>query len=411
MPRPPRILFVHDSFPAQFGGLGRWLAAEGWDVAFVTAARGASDGSMRILGYRPHREPSRETHPYAQAMDRAAINAQGLVRTALAARRHGYRPDVIVAHSGPGAGMFAKDVFPEAAFVAYCEWWYRHPGVDVAYLERLDDRMRALTLEAPMHERARNAPIAMDLAASDAAICPTAFQASQFPEVFRRHLSVMHDGIDTDYFQPSPAARSSTLGGLVAEDAHVVTNATRGMEPHRGFPQFMAALPAILAADPKAVAVIAGENRVAYGGDAVRRVDWKARALAENDIDPTRVHFVGQLGRNDYLRLLQRSSAHVYLTVPFVLSWSMLEAMSAGCALVLSDTAPVREFADADSAVMVDLARPETIADTVLAVIARPDDSAPRRVLAREAAREALLLRRSTSRRRRCSRSFAGGSR
>jgi glycosyltransferase involved in cell wall biosynthesis len=281
-------------------------------------------------------------------------------------------------------------VFPQAAFVAYCEWWYRHPGVDVAYLERLDRSMRALTLEAPMHERARNAPIAMDLATSDAAICPTAFQAAQFPEVFRRHLQVMHDGIDTDFFRPAPEVRHSTLGGLVAEDAHVVTYATRGMEPHRGFPQFMAALPAILAADPRAVAVIAGENRVAYGGDALRRVDWKARALAENDIDPGRVHFVGRLGRDDYLRLLQRSSAHVYLTVPFVLSWSMLEAMSAGCALVVSDTAPVREFVDADSAVLVDLARPATIAEAVVAVMARPEEAARRRVRAREVVRATL---------------------
>ena len=165
-------------------------------------------------------------------------------------------------------------------------------------------------------------------------ICPTDFQAAQFPPLFRRALTVLHDGIDTDRFRPDPAARRDTLGGLVAEDARVITYATRGMEPHRGFPQFMAALPAVLAADPKAVAVVAGENRVAYGGEALRRVDWKARALAENDIDPARVHFVGHLAPADYLRLLQRSDAHVYLTVPFVLSWSMLEAMSAGCGLV-----------------------------------------------------------------------------
>ncbi len=378
MARAPRILFIHDSFPAQFGGLGRWLAGRGWEVSFATAARVADPGPMRILRYAPHREPSPATHPYAQAMDRAAIKAQGFVRSALAARRRGYRPDVIVAHSGWGAGMFAKDVFPEAAFVAYCEWWYRYPAADVAYLAELERRALEPVLEAPMHERARNAPIAMDLAASDAAICPTQFQASQFPGVFRRHLSVMHDGIDTGFYRPSAAAWRSTLGGLVAEDARVVTYATRGMEPHRGFPQFMAALPAVLRTDPKAVAVIAGENRVVYGGDGLRHVDWKARALAENDIDPTRVHFVGHLGTEDYLRLLQRSSAHVYLTVPFVLSWSMLEAMSTGCALALSNTAPVREFADADSVAMVDLADPRTISDALADLVSLPSEAAQR---------------------------------
>ena len=323
-------------------------------------------------------------------MDRAAINAQGFVRAALAARRAGYNPDVIVAHSGWGAGMFAKDVFPDASFVAYCEWWYRYPAEDVVYLARLAGREPGVALEAPMHERARNAPIAMDLAASDAAICPTEFQAAQFPELFRRHLSVMHDGIDTDFFRPSESARRSTLGGLVAEDAHVVTYATRGMEPHRGFPQFMAALPAVLRSDTKAVAVIAGENKVAYGGDGLRRVDWKARALEENDIDPARVHFVGHLTPRDYRRLLQRSSAHVYLTVPFVLSWSMLEAMSTGCPLALSDTAPVREFADETSAAMVDLGRPETIAQAVLELMSEGPSKSPRRVRARKSVKQRL---------------------
>ena len=391
MPRPARILFIHDNFPAQFGALGQWLAAQGWDVAFATAAPHAQSETMRILRYAPHRPPSRETHPYAQAMDRAAITAQAFVRAALAARRDGYRPDIIVAHSGWGAGMFAKDVFPEAAFVAYCEWWYRHPALDTAYLDALAGRTPTPALEAPMHERARNAPIAMDLAAADAAICPTEFQASQFPKVFRPHLSVLHDGVDTDFFRPSPTTRRSTLGGLVPEDAPVVTYATRGMEPHRGFPQFMAALPAILAAHPTAVAVIAGENKVAYGGDSLRRTDWKAKALAENAIDPARVHFVGRLDRADYLRLLQRSSAHVYLTVPFVLSWSMLEAMSTGCALALSDTAPVREFADAEAAALVDLAHPAAIADAVTALLAEPPDT-PRRVHARESVRASLAI-------------------
>ena len=134
---------------------------------------------------------------------------------------------------------------------------------------------------------------------------------------------------------------------------------------------------------PKAVVVVAGDNRVAYGGDDLRRVDWKARALAEADIDPARVHFVGHLDRAAYLRLLQRSDAHVYLTVPFVLSWSMLEAMSCGCALVLSDTAPVREFADESAAAMVDMADPGAIAAAVLDAASSAGRSSPRRRRAR----------------------------
>ncbi len=383
MARGPSVLFVHDNFPAQFGALGRWLANAGWEVSFATAAQQAEAPGMRVIRYGPHRKPSAETHPYAQPMDRAAINAQGFVRAALTTRREGLQPDVIVAHSGWGAGMFARDVFPKAAFVAYCEWWYSYPGADVRYLAELAGEKLPDGVEAPMYERARNAPIAMDLAAADAALCPTRFQAAQFPKLLAGGLTVEHDGIDSDLYAPDPVARRSTLGGLVAEDAHVVSYATRGMEPHRGFPQFMAALPRILAADPRAVAVIAGENRVAYGGSTLRRTDWKARALAEHEIDPARVLFVGPLPRGDYLRLLQRSDAHVYLTVPFVLSWSMLEAMSTGCALVLSDTEPVREFAGPEEAALVPFADPAALAEAVGATLAAPPEVEARRRAAR----------------------------
>ncbi len=369
--RAPSVLFVHDSFPGQFGALCRALVDRGWQVAFATAADAPATAGIRILRYAPHRAPSPQTHPYAQPMDRAAIRAQAFARVALDARAEGLAPDVVVAHSGWGAGMFARQVFPEARFIAYCEWWYRFPGADVAWLA--DHGYPAPTgPEAAIHEQARNAPIAMDLAAADGAVCPTAFQAAQFPPVFRAALTVLHDGIDTDRFRPEPGARGDTLGGIVAGDARVVTYATRGMEPHRGFPEFMAALPRVLAADPRAVVVIAGENRVCYGGDLLRRTDWKARALAANDVDPARVRFVGTLPPAAYLRLLRRSDAHVYLTVPFVLSWSMLEAMSTGCAMVVSDTGPVREFVDGGAARLVDIAAPGALADAILATLDEP---------------------------------------
>jgi glycosyltransferase involved in cell wall biosynthesis len=367
-----KILFIHDNFPAQFGALGMWLASQGWDVTFATNAKNASAPGIRVLPYGPHREPSKETHPYAQPMDKAAINGQGFARAALKAREAGYAPDIIVAHSGWGGGTFARDVFPRAAFVAYCEWWYRFPGADTVFLSELTGNPVSGTVESPMLESARNAPIAMDLTQADAVLCPTRFQASQFPARLQPLLTVQHDGIDTAYHAPDVLDRASTLDGLVARDTPVVTYATRGMEPHRGFPQFMASLPPVLAADPRTEVVIAGENRVAYGGRAQREVDWKARALEEHDLDPARVHFVGLLDRARYRRLLRRSNAHVYLTVPFVLSWSMIEAMSLACPLVLSDTAPVREFADADSATLVPMADPAAIARGILATLGDP---------------------------------------
>lgn len=378
--RSRRILFVHDRAPGQFGDLALWLARRGWDVLFATARAWDGLPGVRVLPYAPHRAPSPLTHPYAQPMDRAAIRAQAFVRAALKARRAGYRPDVVVSHAGLSAGAFVKDVFPEAAFVPYVEWWYNHPGPDVAFLAALGYAPSA-SVEAPMHERARNAPLALDLAAADAAICPTRFQAAQVPAALRGRLQVMGDGVDADLFRPAPAGLDRTLGGLVPADAPVVTYATRGMEPHRGFPQFMAALSPVLAARPDAHVLIAGENAVSYGGDALRSVDWRARALRETDLDPARVRFVGTLDRPRYLRLLQRSDAHVYLTVPFVLSWSMLEAMSVGAPLVLSDTAPVWEFAGSGEARLAAF-RAEAIAAAVLEAL--EDPSPARRRASRE---------------------------
>jgi glycosyltransferase involved in cell wall biosynthesis len=377
------ILFVHDNFPAQFGQFGAWLIGRGWDVAFATAKAGAAHPGMRILPYKPHREPSGQTHPYAQPMDKAAINAQGFARAAYAARSAGYRPDFVMAHAGWGGGMFAKDVFPEARCVPFCEWWYRTPAPDTAFLERCLPPRDAPPDTAILQD-ARNAPILFDLANADAAFCPTRFQASQFPPRLRAWLTVLHDGVDTVLHAPDPAAARSTLGGLVPEDAEVVTYATRGNEPHRGFPQFIRALPALFAARPKAHAVIVGENRVAYGDKRLRDVDWRAKLLDEVRPDPARVHFTGPLPRPQYIAVLQRSDAHVYLTAPFVLSWSMIEAMSIGCLLVASDTEPVREFAtDGETAVLTDFFDHDRLAERVIEALSDPGRGSRLRAQAR----------------------------
>jgi glycosyltransferase involved in cell wall biosynthesis len=379
-----KILFVHDNFPAQFGVVGAWLARRGWEVTFATAREDAEPPPRtRLFRYKAHREPTRETHPYAQALDKAAITAQAFARGAFPLRRQGYRPDVVMAHSGWGAGMFAKDIFPEAACVPYFEWWYNHPAPDAAFLARGDDRPED-TIETPLLQRSRNAPILMDLSGADAALCPTRFQAAQFPDWLGARLTVMHDGVDTALHAPRADARADTLDGLVPEGAEVVTYATRGMEPQRGFPQFVRALPRIFAARPNAHVVIAGENRVAYGGARDRAVDWKAKLLAEVAPDPSRVHFVGRLSRSAYVRVLRRSDAHVYLTAPFVLSWSMMEAMAIGCLLVASDTEPVREMAThGETAILTDFFDETALAERIVEALAEPGRFAPMRAAAR----------------------------
>ncbi|MTE01142.1 glycosyltransferase [Paracoccus sp. YIM 132242] len=383
----PSILIIHDHFPGQFGALALHLAANGWDVTFATRTMPVINPGYRVVSFTPHRGPSSKTHPYAQPMDRAVLTGQAFARTGIALRNEGYRPHVIVCHSGWGAGLFAKDIFPEARLVSYAEWWYNSPGADIAFLAGSYPDVIDSGPDARMMERARNAHLALDLSSADACLCPTHFQAAQFPASIKRDLIVGHDGIDTSFFSPGPP-EDPTLGGRVPDDARVVTFATRGMEPHRGFPEFMKAVPSIIAADRRIHVVIAGQNKVVYGPRSIRVRDWKAEALSTLNLDPARVVFTGALRVNEYRNLLRRSDAHVYLTVPFVLSWSMLEAMSAARRLVLSDTSPVREFAGTGQAILSAIS-PPSIADAVLEAL---DDVSDRSQRARDLIKDRIPL-------------------
>ncbi|MEL6264349.1 MAG: glycosyltransferase [Pseudomonadota bacterium] len=381
-----RILFSHQNYPAQFGAFGAWLATRGWDVTFATAKEGAEPPrGCRMIRMAPHRSVTEGVHRFASGHEQAMINAQGFANAAIRAREMGFVPDIVVAHSGWGSGTFAKAVWPETRFVAYAEWWYRYPPVD-----DLGTPPRSTLEDARAHALARNAPLLLDLAIADAAFCPTEFQAAQFPDHVRARLTVMHDGVDTATDAPGEAVALDGAGEPLPADAEVVTYATRGMEPHRGFPEFMRALALLQARRPRLHAVIGGEDRVAYGARLPEGESWKARMLAECAIDPARTHFRGPLPRGAYRRLLQSSDVHVYLTVPFVLSWSMIEAMSIACPLVASDVEPVREAVrDGVEARLVDHADIEALAGAIEALL--DDRDAARRLGA--AARRTAIAR------------------
>lgn len=336
-----QILFAHQNFPAQFGAFGAWLAQNGWDVTFITSAPDtAPPPGCRMVHMKPHREPTRGIHRFAFGLEKAMINAQAFANAAIGAREQGLAPDVVVAHSGWGSGTFAKAVWPQCKYVSYVEWYYRHPPVDLG-----PSGPRQREEDARAQALARNAPTLLDLAEADLVFCPTRFQADQFPEKLRRNMVVMHDGIDTDLHAPATDPVLPAAVGALPAGAEVVSFATRGMEPHRGFPEFMRALAKLQARRPRLHAVIGGQDRAAYGPGRKDGRTWKEAMLADLDLDEDRLHFTGLLARRDYVKLLQATHVHVYLSVPFVLSWSMIEAMSAACPLVLSDTVPVREAA------------------------------------------------------------------
>ncbi|MEZ5917570.1 MAG: glycosyltransferase [Parvularculaceae bacterium] len=374
-----RILFVHDNFPAQFGPIGDFLARKGWDVYFGTQRQGASSKTIKVFNYKPHREVTKGVHPYAGIFEKAAINGQAAARAFIQLKSKGFSPDVTVAHSGWGPGMYLKDVADAEGTFPILNGITTRSGPDTEYLnektQNEDDFART---------RGRNASILTDLAACDVGLCPTRWQRDQFPEIFHPKLTVMHDGVNTDVYAPSLGSGLVLPGLDLSHAKEIVTYVARGMEPYRGFPQFMAAAAKLQKMRPDAHIVIVGEDRVAYGRKLPEGETFKKRALAEHAFDLTRLHFTGLIPRDQYLRVLQASSIHVYLTVPFVLSWSMMEAMSAGCLVLGSDTIPVRELVrDQENGLLVDFHDTDLIAEKMAAALAAPDDYRAVRAAAR----------------------------
>lgn len=338
-----KILFVHQNFPGQFPHLAPALAARGHEVLALTDEKNQRPSPVRVVKYATPPEVT-TSHPlgrtYAQMAERGWLAARG----ARALRdRHGYRPDVIVGHSGWGETLFLREIWPEARLLVYAELMYRTQGQDVGF----DPEISPGTDEARVSTIARGAHLIQGLVMADAGLSPTRYQAESFPPELRQKLTVIHDGIDTDRVRPDPAARLTLPDGQVLKPGdEVLSYVSRSLEPYRGFHRFMRALPEVLAARPAAQVVIVGGDGVSYGSKPKDGESWKAQMLAELDgrLPLERIHFLGRVPYPTYLSLLQVARVHCYLTYPFVLSWSLTEAMAAGPLIVASDTEPVREL-------------------------------------------------------------------
>jgi len=359
-----KIIFLHSNFPAQFRHLATVLAKNPDNrVIFGTArAEGQMNGVYKAI-YRQARKPHKETHHYVRPLEDAVLQGQAVYRELDKLKSEGFYPDVVYGHSGWGAPLFIKDIFPEARLLCYFEWFYRSSGSDVGF-----DPDEPVTIDDKLRIRIKNSPILTDLYSCDAGLCPTAWQLSQFPEEFIPKIKVLHDGVDTGYFSPQNHEKlilpDIKLDLSSAEE--VVTYVSRGLEPYRGFPQFMEAISLLQKRRKKCHVVIVGEDRVAYGKRLPDGNTYKKLMLDKYDYDLSRLHFTGRLPYHLYLKVLRASSAHVYLTRPFVLSWSMLEAMSAGCLIIASDTQPVKEvIEDNMNGLLVNFFNTREIADKI----------------------------------------------
>ena len=340
------ILFIHQNFPGQFRHLARYLAAEeGWNVVGLGDARNIRPGHfgerLKVLSYR-HEDTPPSGHPYLHGLESRVRRGQAVVRALSAIRQQGFVPGIVCVHPAWGEALFIREVFPHARVLSYSEFYYHSTGADVGF----DREYSAETLDDTCRLRLRNVSNLLALSESDRAWSPTRWQAAQFPAELRQKIAVMHDGIDTQAARPADADCSfEWQGRRFSSGDSVITYVARNLEPYRGFHIFMRALPRILAENPHAQVIIVGGDEVSYGRVPAAGGSWRAAMLGElgAQVDPARLHFTGRLPREQYLSLLRVSAAHVYLTYPFVLSWSMLEAMACGCVLVASATPPVQE--------------------------------------------------------------------
>lgn len=340
-----RILFVHQNFPGQFKHLAPTLAADPVNevVAFtMQKAASAQWQGVRIVPYQVNRGTSPTVHSWVSDFETKVIRGEAAFRAALTLRDSGFSPDVIVAHPGWGESLFLKEVWPNATLAIYCEFFYHPTGADVGF----DPEFPAQDAGDVCRLRLKNTNNLLHFEVANAGIAPTHWQASTFPEPFRNKITVVHDGIDTNAITPNPHVSLTLNNNLtLTKQNEVITFVNRNLEPYRGYHIFMRALPQLLSARPHARVLIVGGNDVSYGAKPPQGQKWKDIFLNEvrSQLDMGRVHFLGNISYPLFISLLQLSTVHVYHTYPFVLSWSLLEAMSAGCAIVASDTPPLRE--------------------------------------------------------------------
>jgi glycosyltransferase involved in cell wall biosynthesis len=380
------ILFIHPNMPGQYKHLARAFGAENKHrIFFVTKHKTMEIPGVNRVTYLVDKHPSPATHRYLHNAAQAVIEGQHAWRAFhLLKTQHGFVPDVIVAHPGWGGALFAKDIFPQAPLLSFCEFYYRATGADVGFEESSneDDIARV---------RIKNTNNILNLEAADWCISPTYWQWSLQPSEFHSKFSVLHDGIDIKTCVPNPHASLTLPNGRTFKPGdELVTYIARNFEPYRGFPTFMKAAEILLRERPNCHIIAVGADDISYGKKAPEGTTYRKMWMEQTNLPRDRIHFVGMLPYSQLITLLQISAAHLYLTYPFVLSWSMMEAMACGVALVASRTKPVLEVVeDGVNGLLADFASPEDVA----AKLGQLLDDPTRNVAMREAARKTILER------------------
>ena len=346
------ILFIHQNFPGQFKFLAPALVKLGHHVTAMSIKKcnPADWPGIDLVHYTANRRSTQGVHAWVANLETKVIRGEACFHAALKMHAEGYMPDVIVAHPSWGESLFLREVWPQSRIGIYAEFYYHAQGADVGF----DPEFLSNDPGEACRIKLMNVNHQLQFEEAIAAISPTKWQASTFPVWFRKKITIIHDGIDTELLKPNPQITfqlNKTLK-LTRQD-EVVTFVSRNLEPYRGYHIFMRALPEIIKQRPNAHILIVGGDGVSYGQPSKDGLKWKD--IFANEIRPLisandqqRVHFLGNIAYKSFIGILQLSTVHVYLTYPFVLSWSLLESMSVGGVIVASNTAPLHEVIQHD---------------------------------------------------------------
>ena len=363
------FLFIHQNMPGQFLHLCMYLRDRGHDVVFITKNKQNHLSGVRKILYETRRQVRPEAHPYLKSVEEGVLHGQSVFRIAQRLKEQGFTPDIIVGHCGWGETLFIKDVFPDRPLLNYFEFFYNAIGQDVGF-----DPEYGTNIDSILSLRVKNTINLLASAGCDKGMTPTQWQYLTYPADMRGKIAVIHEGVDTETIRPQPEAVFTTRSGKVLRAGQkVVTFIARNLEPYRGFHVFMRALPDIQKRHPDADILIVGSDGVSYGSKLPEGDSYKKRLLAEVTFNPETVHFTGYLKPPEFRAAMHVSAAHIYLTYPFVLSWSLLEAMASGCVVVGSRTPPVEEvITDRRNGLLVDFFDRAALVDRVDEALSDP---------------------------------------
>jgi len=364
------VLFVHQNYPAQFGHLADYLTRHnGYRCTFLSKRPASQAGNVQRIQYSTRGGATKRTHYCSRTFENAVWHSHAVYETLKA--RPDIRPDLIVGHSGFGSTLFLRELY-ECPIINYFEYFYHTHNSDMDFRPDFPagelDRLRA---------KARNAMVLLDLENCDRGYCPTHWQRDRFPKTLSDKLRVIFDGVDTRLWRPLPNVPRRLGDKSFPESVRIVTYASRGFESMRGFDIFMKMAKKLYERRSDVLFLVAGEDRVCYGGDenVTGEKSFKEWVLTQDEYDLSRFVFLGRVPPRVLARVFALSDLHVYLTVPFVLSWSLINALACGATVLASDTAPVREVIEHEkNGLLVDFFDIDGLAATANQVLDRPKD-------------------------------------